>query len=91
MSLADLEKRGALQILAHLYREEKATITQLRKTIKAAVNTIYSALWVLERIGLVMHKEDEGFPRTIYYMLTEKGRRVAELLAQIEAILERRE
>jgi len=50
--------------------------------------TIYHAIKKLSEAGLVSDEYEECFPRRHFISLTEKSRRVAELLAQIEATLE---
>ncbi len=82
-----LEKKAALQTLLLLYNCEKASRTDLRNNIKANIQTIYSALEILKKLELIEEKTMESFPFTVYIYLTERGRRVAELLSEIEAVL----
>jgi DNA-binding transcriptional ArsR family regulator len=91
MSLASLEKKAALQILSYLYRNESATRTALRKNIKAAMETVYSALGVLKELGLVEESVDDSFAGTKEAYLSEKGVTVAKRLVEIEEILESEE
>ena len=91
MSLASLEKKAALQILSYLYRNESATRTALRKNIKAAMETVYSALGVLKELGLVEESVDDSFAGTKEVYLSEKGMIVAKRLVEIEEILESEE
>jgi len=88
MSLADMEKRAVLQILAYLYKVEKATRTNLRDNINAALKSIYSTLPVLMKLGLISEEVKESFPFTVSIMLSEKGKQVAQHLVEIEKILE---
>lgn len=88
MSLHELEKTAALQILAYLFKKDKATRTDLRENIKAAMETIYSALKILDRLDLIEERSETRFPFKVTIHLTDKGRRVAEYLSQIEKILE---
>lgn len=91
MSLADLEKRAALQILAYLYRRRSASRTDLRRNIKAAMETVYSALDVLKEMGLVEESVDVSFAGTKEAYLSEKGMIVAKRLVEIEEILKSEE
>jgi len=91
MSLADLEKRAALQILSYLYRRRSATRTDLRKNIKAAMETVYSALDVLKDLGLVEESVDDSFAGTKEAYLSERGVIVAKRLVEIEEILKSEE
>ena len=85
--LAKLEKRGALRVLAYLYKKEQATITDLRKGVRVATDTLYSTLELLLKLGLITKTEEDEFPFATYYSLTDLGREVAELLARIEELL----
>ena len=69
-----------MMILVHLYQNEKTTITQLLKDERLNQQTSYSALVKLQKEGLVIQKEKQGFPLYKYYLLTEKGKIVAEKL-----------
>ena len=89
MSILELEKTGVLQILVYLFKRKKATRTDLRRDIRAAMETIYSSLEVLYRLNLVEEKKQSSFPFTKEVHLTEKGMKVAEHLAEIEKILGR--
>ncbi|MEM2997180.1 MAG: winged helix-turn-helix transcriptional regulator [Candidatus Bathyarchaeia archaeon] len=87
MTLNSLEKRGALQILLHLHREGRATRTELRNHVDASMDTIYTALKVLMELGLVREESMDRFPFSVHVTLTEKGRRVAEHIAEVDEIL----
>jgi DNA-binding transcriptional ArsR family regulator len=91
MSLADLEKRAALQILSYLHKKESATRTDLRKNIKAAMETVYSALGVLKELGLVEESVNDSFAGKKEAYLSEKGVIVAKRLVEIEEILKSEE
>jgi len=91
MWLAKLEKRGALRVLFYLYNKEQATITDLRKNVKVATDTLYSTLELLLNLGLITKTEKETFPFATYYSLTDLGRDIAKHLARIEEILARAE
>ncbi len=88
MSLVDMEKRAVLQILAYLNRVEKATRTDLRDNIKAALKSIYSTLPVLMKLGLISEEVKESFPFTVSIMLSDKGKQIAQHLVEIERILD---
>ena len=96
MRIAELEKRAALQVLVYLYlkikngEDPKATVTELRKSVKAALDSIYTALELLQKLGFVKREVSERFPFATYYSLTETGREVAEKLAEVEELLNRR-
>lgn len=87
MSLTHLEKRAALQILVYLHKHGEATRSDLRNNIDAALKSIYSALPVLKSLSLIEEETLSHFPFSVLIRLTEKGRRVARHLAEIEEIL----
>jgi len=85
--IEQLEKKAALQILILLQKSEKASRTDLRNNINANIRTVYSALEILKKLGLIEEEAMDSFPFTIYIKLTEKGHRVALHLSEIEKIL----
>ena len=90
MRIAEIEKRAALQVLVYLYKNERATITEFRKHLRASLSTIYTAIERLGRLNLIKQTRDNTFPFSLYYELTPLGQRVAEKLAEIETILAER-
>ena len=48
------------------------------------METIYSSLEILFKLGLVQERKRSSFPFTIEVLLTDKGRRVAECFDEIE-------
>ena len=87
MRIAEIEKRAALQVLVYLYKNERATITEFRKHLRASLSTIYTAIERLGRLNLIKQTRDNTFPFSLYYELTPLGRKVAELLARVEELL----
>ena len=85
--LDKLEQKAALRILVILAEGDK-TITDLRKTVKAAQDTIYRALTNLKELNLIEEVEEKTFPRRKFYRLTKKGREVSRLLKKIKEVLE---
>jgi len=87
MSLSKLEQTAALRILVLLKKREKASRTQLRQQIDASIDAIYNAIAKLKDLGLINESGREKFPFTVEVSLTEKGRKVAELVANLEKVL----
>jgi DNA-binding MarR family transcriptional regulator len=90
MSISDLEQTTALRILVYLLKRGAASRTDLRRDIDASVAAIYNALPKLRKLGLIKEEGKESFPFTIHVSLTEKGKKVAEHLEEIERILTER-
>jgi len=82
-----LAQRGCTHILLYLLDEETAMVSQLVRRLPITQDPIYKALPILVSLGLIKEKLEAKFPRRRMFSLTEKGRRVAEKLNEIEAIL----
>ena len=88
MNIKNLQKPvGSLEILVHLHRNKKATITQLITQAGMNQRTTYSALGKLLDQELICHEESDGFPVCKYYELTDKGKPVAKHLDTVDKLL----
>ena len=88
MNIKNLQKPvGSLEILVHLHRNDKATITQLINKAGLNQRTTYSALGKLLEQELICHEESNGFPVCKYYELTDKGKPVAKHLDTVDKLL----
>ena len=88
MNIGNIQKPvGSLEILVHLHRNEKATISDL--IAKAGLNqrTAYSALGKLRKQNLICYEVSDGFPVYKYYELTKKGKAIADHLAEVDKLL----
>ncbi|MDI6889021.1 MAG: hypothetical protein QMC78_04965 [Methanocellales archaeon] len=86
--IAELDDtKGALRVLLTLLREGPLSRTKLFEKAPIGMQATYTALEALEKLGLVKEDRSDGFPGTITNSLTEKGRRVAERVKEIENIL----
>ena len=89
MNIKDLQKPvGSLEILVHLHRNKKATITQLITQAGLNQRTTYSALGKLLEQDLISHEASNGFPVCKYYELTDKGKPVAKHLNAVDKLLQ---
>jgi len=87
-SLKVLEQTCAPRILVLLFRKkEPLTISALRRMINSSQDALYNALKLLYDNGLIAEEREEDFPRRRLISLTDRGRKVAELLVEIERIL----
>ena len=62
-------------------------MNDLRQNIDAAIKTIYSTLRVLMKLNLIEEISSDKFPFTVKIRLSDKGRKIAEHLVEIEKIL----
>jgi DNA-binding HxlR family transcriptional regulator len=88
--LTYLEKSKAIEILLFVYKNEKKHpgLLDIRIGTSAGSGTIQFRLFELNKIGLIEEKEREGITVKREIKLTEKGRKIAQLLEQVEKILE---
>ena len=56
--------------------------------INSSQDALYNALKILYDNGLIAEEREEDFPRRRLISLTDKGMKVAELLIQLEKILD---
>jgi len=87
MAIAELEQTTAIRMMLYLYKEKKASRTDLRKNIDASTAAIYNALPKLKKLGLIEETKEKAFPFTVEVKLTEKGKKVACHLLEVEKIL----
>lgn len=82
----ELEQVGAIQILLFLL-EKPLKMTELTELFQGSNTTIYRAVPKLRNLGLIEDKVT-SYPVKRIFNLTEKGRKVAEKLREIEKLLE---
>ena len=88
MSIKHIQKPvGSLEILVHLHRNKKATITELITQAGLNQRTTYSALDKLLEQQLIRNEVSGGFPLYKYYTLTDKGKPVAKHLNAVDKLL----
>lgn len=85
--LKALEQTSLPRILVYLLEKGRASRTDLKRDVEASQQAIYNALPLLLKNGLVEEIQSTSFPYKIEIELTEKGRKVAEHLIEIEKIL----
>jgi len=89
MKIELLGKSRAGEILLFVYNNgNKAYFSQISNNIKGSTSTINSGIYVLEKEGLVFEEVENKFGGKRYIFLTEKGKKVAVHLAEIEKIME---
>ena len=90
MNIKQIQKpAGSLEILVHLHRNKKATVTQLIHDAGLNQRSTYSALDKLTAQNLIRQDVSRGrFPLAKYYELTDKGKPVARGLNRVDKLLE---
>ena len=84
---------GLINLILYIHRKDKSNISDIRNKANINMNTAYKCLDIMDNLGLVESKEEyptkvkRGFKSKNYY-LTGKGKKVAEKLVEIEAIIE---
>jgi len=82
--LETLEQTAACRILVYLYKEGDFAVSEIIRKVGSSQQAIYNALRKLRDAGLIQEELEETFPRRRLISLTEKGRKVAEKLEEIE-------
>ncbi len=80
----------AQEILVVLNRnhDQEWTMTDIVTNGKMNRQTVYNNLKILLELELITEKKEEGFPPRRLISLTEKGKKVAALLHQIDEELQ---
>jgi len=76
-----------IRVLLVLAREDKIPVSIIVERAKSSPNAVYNALRKLIQSGLISEEREEDFPRRRLISLTDRGRKVAELLVEIEKVL----
>ncbi|MBA7658522.1 hypothetical protein ES703_66478 [subsurface metagenome] len=80
------ETKGALRVLLILH-EGPLPRTKLIGNAAVGKQAVYTALRVLQQLGLVEEERTKGFPNTVFTGLTERGRKVAKMVGEIEKLV----
>jgi len=83
-----IERTDATTILMLLFERGPLTVTSIMEEGGINRTTFYATLSVLLKAGLVVEDREEVFPRRRIIKLTERGRKVAELLIKVRDILD---
>ena len=85
--LGSLEQTGALRLLVTLLKNDALPVSELIKVVGCSQHALYNAIETLLEAGLIYEAHEKSFPRRRIFRLTEKGRKVAEKLLEIEEIM----
>jgi len=83
-----LEQKGSTEFLLYLFNKKKVKVSDALRDLNVGQSALYSVLKKLKDANLIAEERSDRFPFTRIFVLTEKGQRVAEHLAEIEKILE---
>jgi len=82
-----LEKSQSIEILVVLYNKDKLFLSELLEQLGTKdTNTVSRRLDMLREAGLVKEEGEEKFGGRRYIWLTDKGKKVAKLLTDIEKL-----
>ena len=84
-----LEKAGSTDILISLLKQkDKMYVTELKKEIgKGSMSTLNTRILELKNQGLIKDEQESKFGGRRYIWLTEKGKKIARYLLEIEKLL----
>lgn len=74
-----------LKIIIHLANKDRAKLSDFKIELNMGSAAVYKAIHTLSKYGII--DETTSGPAR-YFTLTEKGKRVAELILKIEELLE---
>ena len=82
-----LEKSQSIEILVTLYNKDKLFLSELLEQLGTKdTNTVSRRLDMLREAGLVKEEGEKKFGGRRYIWLTDKGKKVAKLLTNIEKL-----
>ena len=82
-----LEQTTAPRIIVYLKEKEKASISEIFKSVHGSQSAKYSALRLLNENKIIEQSPPQGRARRLDISLTEKGKKVADCLIKIEQLL----
>ena len=87
--IGKLEKKsGLLRLMVFLYEHDEYMLSDIWDDSGVSRNSGSGAMELLKKYGLVKNRiDDSKYPPRYLYSLTEKGKKVAEKLKEIEEIL----
>ena len=87
MHLRTLKGVIALEVLLVVYRKPGIFLGKLIEELNGSRSSVIDAVDHLIKVGLIQETREKEFPRRRLLYPTEKGKRVGELLSEIEKIL----
>ena len=81
------ELTAVIRLILYLYKHPCSNTTRILKSSSAGQKAFYSAKKFLEENGLLEIETSQKLPYNPLYSLTDKGKKIAEHLSEIEKIL----
>jgi len=82
-----LEQEGAITFMIYLFKRNKVNISTALKDLEIGQSALYTTLRKLLQANLIAEVKEDRFPFSRFFVLTDKGRKVAEHLVEVEKIL----
>jgi len=82
------ELTAVIRLAIYLYKNPGSNTTRILKSLSAGQKAFYSAKKFLEENGLLETNTQQNLPLSPLYSLSEKGKRIAKHLIEIEKILD---
>ena len=76
-----------LSLLVFLFEKGKSYMSEIKKGLDIAPQTLYSAVRRLKELNLIFESHEPGFPRKVHLNLTKEGKEVAELLTKADEVV----
>ena len=88
MGIEILEKSKAVEVLIRLHEKKEAGLVELVMAISGgSTSTVVNRLMEMENAGLVEEEREAKFGGRRLFRLTEKGKKVAKRLVEVEKVL----
>ena len=82
-----LEKSQSIEILVALFNKDKLFLSELLETLGTKdTNTVSRRIDILRDAGLIKEEGEDKFGGRRYIWLTDKGKKIAKLLTNIEKL-----
>lgn len=89
MSIELLEKSRAVEVLVNLYNVKEAGLVEIVSLCGGSTSTVNNRLVELKGVGLIEEEREAKFGGRRLFRLTEKGKKVAKKLVEIEKLVGR--
>jgi DNA-binding MarR family transcriptional regulator len=78
---------GTVKVLKFLLERKQVSISELKDGVGISQDAIYNAIEKLKASNLLEERREGRFPRRRLLVLTDRGKRVAEKLSEIDRLM----